>query len=902
MNDASYSVSFAGEIQAGKEKSEVKANLARVLKLDASKAEKLFTGKPITIKRGLNEDGARKFKAVFERCGAVCVITPRLFERRTRPRDESKAPPDAIKLPPADIAFCRACGEKIAASDERCPGCGVIQVVGKPRNRFVAGALAIFGGWLGLHRFYLGQVIGIVYLFFSFFAWPIAIVEGLVFMLTPEEKWRKKYGAVPGMGLGLGIGLALAVVVITGILAAVAVPAYQDYIHTARVHHATVELDEVKLQVENYYAANSRMPGAAEISITAADSDWGNVSIGANGAVTATILLSKPAIVEYVPVTRGGGVSWTCSTSELPKGYQLEGCGGSEAEPVGDTAVRQVAALPAADTTEAQFDAAAFEQTATSGIALELMESFNPRNNVEAARNATVFIDTGFGTGSGFFLNQDCLIVTNRHVIEMSDESLQELQSQRSQLNTILENRSVGRTRAEELQEVLTNIESALAAQDGSGDARQIFASIVNGRSIHAYRLAVSEDRDLAYLAIKEENCPKIQTNTQDNLALGSKVFTIGNPAGMLYTVTAGIVSGYQSNEEKDFIQTDAAINPGNSGGPLIDPDGRLLGVNTMILRETEGIGFAIPTNALLADYNKHLPEIQATLTSARYRNWEPQEVREDMEIARMSSELLEETLENCRQAYFDEKWRDAMKHCLVGAENGDARSMYFMAELTYSDNDTEAREQALSWLHDARKAGVPEALFRSAELVKEGVYNDSTLDYMELYDEACSQDYGPACNDIGIEYLQLYDYGPAPDYFLKAKRLGVIVAVANLAYLYDRGYGVSADPNRSHDLYLEAAMLGRNAAQLAVAVNYYRGEGVKRDYQQAYAWALVSDMDPDDHDAQQAMQTSTENVRFLLQRLLNEDQKQESQVIAERYLKEIEANVEAHDEEHFGG
>lgn len=750
MTDTTYTVAFAGEIMEGNSELQVKANLASVLKLDPSKVEKLFSGKNIVIKRNLDENDARRFKAAFERSGAVCIVTPRLHERRTKPRAKSTAPAEAIKLPPADIAFCRACGEKIASTDEICPSCGVRQTVGTPRKRF---------------------------------------------------------------GVGATIGVALALVVVVGIVALVALPAYQDYIQTANADKASVE--------------------------TTTDSP-------------APVVAAAPQAPTSQPQNVATGSTYTTATP-------------------------------------------------TSGIALELAESFTPRNDVEAARNTTVFIDTGFGTGSGFFLNNACLIVTNRHVIEMDDEYLRELESQRSQLKTVLDSGNLGRSRTDEFREALSKIESALAAQDGAGNARQIFISLVNGRSIQAYRLAISDELDLAYLSIKESNCPQIQTNTEDNLALGSKVFTIGNPAGMKYTVTAGIVSGYQSDEDKEFIQTDAAINPGNSGGPLIDPDGRLLGVNTMILRETEGIGFAIPTNALLADYNSYRPEIEATLGSARYQNWTPQEVREDTEISRMSSELLAETVSQCREAYYEDNKRKALSHCIVGVDNGDPESMYYMAQMTYSSTDPSAKEQALSWLHESRKAGFPNAQYLAAELLKQGIYRDESTDHMTLYEEACAQDYAPACNDLAIEYLNQHDYEQAPDYLLKARRLGSIVAVANLAFMYDSGRGVQSDDKRSYELSLEAAKLGRNQSALHVAVHYYTGEGVKKDYQLAYAWALVSEMDEKDRDNETSLQTASENVRFLLERLLSDQQKSESMQLAKGFLTEIEDNLEGHREKHAG-
>jgi S1-C subfamily serine protease len=68
----------------------------------------------------------------------------------------------------------------------------------------------------------------------------------------------------------------------------------------------------------------------------------------------------------------------------------------------------------------------------------------------------------------------------------------------------------------------------------------------------------------------------------------------VGSPFGLQQTVTSGIISSYRNYRNGVVIQTDAPINPGNSGGPLIDKKGQVLGVNTMIIQDTEGIGFAI--------------------------------------------------------------------------------------------------------------------------------------------------------------------------------------------------------------------------------------------------------------------------------------------------------------------
>ncbi|MFW5967218.1 MAG: S1C family serine protease [Persicimonas sp.] len=112
---------------------------------------------------------------------------------------------------------------------------------------------------------------------------------------------------------------------------------------------------------------------------------------------------------------------------------------------------------------------------------------------------------------------------------------------------------------------------------------------------------------DLALLRIEEDKdeLPVAEIGDSDKLRVGDWVVAVGNPLGLTSTVTAGITSaigreGIPVDEEmryQDFIQTDASINPGNSGGPLVDTDGAVIGINTVISADGQGIGFAIPIN-----------------------------------------------------------------------------------------------------------------------------------------------------------------------------------------------------------------------------------------------------------------------------------------------------------------
>jgi S1-C subfamily serine protease len=141
-----------------------------------------------------------------------------------------------------------------------------------------------------------------------------------------------------------------------------------------------------------------------------------------------------------------------------------------------------------------------------------------------------------------------------------------------------------------------------------------------DGRSYRAVLIGSSPSHDLAVLRINVpfDRPPAVPIGTSGDLRVGQKVFAIGNPFGLDYTLTSGLVSALdRSLEDEDgttiehLIQTDAAINPGNSGGPLLDSAGRLIGINTAIYSPSgayAGIGFAVPVDTV----NRVVPQLIA--------------------------------------------------------------------------------------------------------------------------------------------------------------------------------------------------------------------------------------------------------------------------------------------------
>jgi len=135
--------------------------------------------------------------------------------------------------------------------------------------------------------------------------------------------------------------------------------------------------------------------------------------------------------------------------------------------------------------------------------------------------------------------------------------------------------------------------------------ASRITVNFSDGTQVPAKLIGVDPDSDVAVLRVDAKKLLAAPIGTSSDLLIGETVIAVGNPFGLSGTVTTGVVSALgRSVPSKeagrtftDFIQTDASINPGNSGGPLLNIEGRVIGINTMIYANAQGIGFAIPVD-----------------------------------------------------------------------------------------------------------------------------------------------------------------------------------------------------------------------------------------------------------------------------------------------------------------
>lgn len=135
--------------------------------------------------------------------------------------------------------------------------------------------------------------------------------------------------------------------------------------------------------------------------------------------------------------------------------------------------------------------------------------------------------------------------------------------------------------------------------------AQEIVVTLLSGQTLRGRVIGSDRFSDLAVVKVDSpQPLPVVEMGASSNLQVGQLAIAIGNPFGLGSTVTVGVVSALNRSIQagadfivENLIQTDAAINPGNSGGALLDSGGRLIGINTAIIRDAQGIGFAIPVD-----------------------------------------------------------------------------------------------------------------------------------------------------------------------------------------------------------------------------------------------------------------------------------------------------------------
>lgn len=162
---------------------------------------------------------------------------------------------------------------------------------------------------------------------------------------------------------------------------------------------------------------------------------------------------------------------------------------------------------------------------------------------LEKALKAVVVVRRGEYVGTGFLVSSSGLILTNNHVIEASG---------------------------------------------------RIVVETSEGEEFLASTISQSAEKDLALIQISASQLPYLQLASEEEAHIGDEIYALGNPQGLQGTVTKGIISAKRRLGGMRFVQIDAPINPGNSGGPLLRADGQVVGINTMKIRDAEGLNFAI--------------------------------------------------------------------------------------------------------------------------------------------------------------------------------------------------------------------------------------------------------------------------------------------------------------------
>ncbi|MCU0525544.1 MAG: trypsin-like peptidase domain-containing protein [Elainella sp. Prado103] len=272
---------------------------------------------------------------------------------------------------------------------------------------------------------------------------------------------------------------------------------------------------------------------------------------------------TKQMVIYATLMTIGGGVGWASHQYFAAGNFQTNSLNGNspESAAVVYQAPQPTEVVQSNRPTSQNFIAAAVQKVGPAVVRIDASRKVSrqfDQNNPILKRffgedETNPFEDrVEQGTGSGFIVSSDGHVITNAHVVEKADA---------------------------------------------------VTVTLKDGRSLEGKVVGIDPVTDVAAIKIDSTGLPTVVLGSSKDLVPGQWAIAIGNPLGLDSTVTAGIISAIDRSSSQvgipdrrvQFIQTDAAINPGNSGGPLLNDQGEVIGINTAIRADAQGLGFAIP-------------------------------------------------------------------------------------------------------------------------------------------------------------------------------------------------------------------------------------------------------------------------------------------------------------------
>lgn len=293
-----------------------------------------------------------------------------------------------------------------------------------------------------------------------------------------------------------------------------------------------------------------------------------------------------------------------------------------------------------------------------------MRQKFSTHSAVEETTLAVVSIETKLGSGSGFFVSDDGYIVTNKHVVRPTEYSVWQKQAdsldeasrhlkqaevqlaqRKAKLDKMYDDladykkdidnysgadKKIAMSEYEVYRDRYNNLKNDYNAANReykqkkreisqtstefdlksstAKTATRFKATLKDGSKVNVRLITLSKEHDLALLKLDQHVTPYLDISSTSKARQGMVVYAIGSPLGLKDFVTSGVITRARS----DSIITDTQILPGNSGGPLIDQEGRLLGVNTQKLSSTksigsEGFGISIPVQYVKREFSSFL-------------------------------------------------------------------------------------------------------------------------------------------------------------------------------------------------------------------------------------------------------------------------------------------------------